>query len=135
MGDASVTLNVRPLLRILLAKATPPPWSAHGMSESGHRASFWMRLYFGDDRHVDFETPNAKHDAALIAALRNAASDLLDQLDQLEKERFSDERLRDLVRISRLSILAPSTGVEGPGDPHLTDEQADRIIDVWKNER
>lgn len=93
-------------LRELLAEATPGPWSTYDAYHIGSNniRLFHTSYYIGSIGNSDATKVQNEMDAELIAALRNAAPALLDELDdlrQLKKEIDGD----GLVPATRVQFL------------------------------
>lgn len=73
-------------LRELLAKATPGPWDTHDMEGSNNTRLFYVGYYIGSIGNSDAPKVQNEIDADLIAALRNDAPALLDELERLRDD-------------------------------------------------
>lgn len=71
---AKSIIDLKEIEELLAQQPEQPPWKAIAMSESGHRAQSWTRVYVRDYRYFDIDF---SLDAKLIVALRNAAPELV----------------------------------------------------------
>lgn len=99
--------------KALLAKATPGPWEAKQMSESGHRTEWWARVYLGDNHYIDVETSRDIEDARLVAAAPRLLAALVEEVERLrseradvEADRLAEQRYRADAEGARLAVAA-----------------------------
>jgi len=83
-------------IKDLLPRVSQGPWEAVNLSESGHRASSWSRVYMGEQYwSFDIDTPRHTSNAALIAELVTKAPAILKYIEALEA------RVRELQGATR----------------------------------
>jgi hypothetical protein len=118
MNDNPLTDDELDALAALLERATPGPWSV--MREYSNRFAYPVTTASGEESEQNWEPyhhySNADTDAALIAALRNAAPALLrqvrEQAAEIERLRAENERWLDAYATNETILPDGSLGVE-----------------------